>query len=82
MLNPVENLFHRARNYAPLHITARVLEALHGVGLACASLSIGQNRGIITLKDGADSMFGRTFINMLLGRIHIIDMVEAVRVPH
>ena len=27
-------------------------------------------------------MFGRTFINMLLGRIHIIDMVEAVGVPH
>ena len=27
-------------------------------------------------------MFGRTFINMLLGRIHIIDMVKAVCVPH
>ena len=82
MLNPVEDLLHRARDYASLHITARVLETLHGVCLTCASLSIGQNRGIIAFKDGADSMFGRTFINMLLGRIHIIDMVEAVGVPH
>ena len=82
MLNPVEDLLHRARDYASLHITARVLETLHSVCLSCSSLSIGQNRGIIAFKDGADSMFGRTFINMLLGRIHIINMVEAVGVPH
>ena len=82
MLDPVEDLFHRARDYASLRIAARVLEALHGVGLARSSLSIGQNRGIVPLKDGADGMLGRAFINILLGRIHVIDVVEAVSVPH
>ena len=82
MLDPVEDLFHRARDYAPLRIATRVLEALHGVGLARSSLSIGQNRGIVPLKNGADGMLGRTFINILLSRIHVIDVVEAVGVPH
>lgn len=52
------------------------------MSLACSSLSIGQNRCIIALKDGADGRHGSRFIDVLLRRVHIVDLVETVSVPH
>ena len=64
-----------------MRVTARVLEALHSVGLTGASLTVGQYSGVVAFQDGANCMLSRAIVNMLLRRVHIVDLVEAIRVP-
>lgn len=55
----------------------RILEALHCVGFACASLSIGQDGGIVPLQDAPDNWLGSHRVNFLLSRVLIVDVVES-----
>ena len=82
MLDPIEDFFHRAGNDASVRVVRRILEAFHGVRLACARLPVCQYRGVVALEDGADGRFCSCFVHVLLRRIHVVHLVEAVSVPH
>ena len=82
MLDPGEDFFHATRHNAAVRIVTGVLETLHRVRLTCACLAIRKNGGVVTLQDRSDGMLGRTFINMLLRRVHVVDVIEAVGVPY
>jgi len=82
VLDPSEDFLHRARDDAPMRISTRVFESLHRVRLAGAGLSISENRGVVALKDRTDRRFGCTLVHVFLRRVHVVDLVEGVGVPH
>ena len=82
MLDPGEDFFHGARYNTSMRVAARVLETLHSMRLTCSSLTICKNGGIVAFQDRANCMLGCTIIDMLLTGIHIVDLIEAVGMPH
>lgn len=50
--------------------------------LSCSGLAVGENSSVVAFEDGSDGMLGRRLVNLLLSRVHVVNMVEAVRVPH
>ena len=82
MLNERENVLHGPWYDTSVRVAARILKAFHSMRLTCASLPIGQDRSVIALEHRADCMFRCAVIDIFLRRIHIVDMIEAVSVPH
>ena len=81
-LDVLEYLLHGAGDYTTLRITCVVLEALHGVSLASASLTVCHDRSVEPLKHRADSTLGCVLVNKLLGCVRVIHIIEAVCLPH
>ena len=82
MLNEGEDVLHAARDDSTVWVATTVLEAFHRMRLARSSLPVGKDRGVVAFENGVDSLLCRSVVDLLLSRIHIVNMVEAVSVPH
>ena len=81
-LDVLEYLLHWPWHYTSLWITCVVLEALHGVSLARAGLTIRHDRSVEPLKHRTDSTLGGVLVNELLGCVRVVHIIEAVSLPH
>jgi len=81
-LNKSEYFFHGSWNYTSLWVACTVFKTLHSICLSSTCLTIGKDCGIITLKDGVNSLLSCIFIHKFLSGVLIIHIIEGVTLPH
>lgn len=75
-LDKLKDLLHCSRNDSTLLIIVTVLESLHCVGLACACLTIRQNRRVVPMEHAQHCRSCCLLVNRYLAVLLSIDTVK------